>query len=184
MMAFPIAELLWRARRLAQGCGAAAVAGASLLLGCAVFAACVVAPQDERLAHSRAAAASAKARPQSPAVSAISGAESELAKFYRYFPARSSTNDLLEKIFAVASAHGLVLEQGEYQLQHEQEMRLTRLGIVLPVKGSYPQIRQFISQAMRDVPNLSLDGITYTRPRVEDATVEAQVRMTLFVGRE
>jgi hypothetical protein len=184
MMAFPIAELLWRARRLVQGRGAAAVAGALLLFGCAAFAAYVVVPQSERLAQARGAAASAKVRPQSPTVTAISGAESELAKFYRYFPERSSTNDLLEKIFAVASAQGLVLEQGEYQLQHEQEMRLTRLGMVLPVKGSYPQIRQFVSQALRDIPNLSLDGITYTRQRVEDVTVEAQVRMTLFVGRE
>jgi len=38
-----------------------------------------------------------------------------------------------------------------------------RYQVVLPVKGSYPQVKRFLAQAMHDTPGLALDAISMQR---------------------
>lgn len=172
----------WYARQLWWRTGPLVLAGPVLLLCCVWFAACVLRPLDERTAQAQRQLAAS--RGQAVAAPAAGSTEaSSLARFYAGFPPVEASYDLIERIYAAAASQNLALDQGEYKLVHEADGKLSRVSMVLPVKGSYPKVRKFIAQAMREVPSLALDGVSFQRQRIDDAAVEAQVRLTIYVRR-
>jgi hypothetical protein len=106
----------------------------------------------------------------------------QLATFYSYFAASDSAPDWLDLIYQAAHQHNLKLEQGEYRVARERAGQLTRYQVTLPVKGSYLQIRGFLARALSDVPIASLDSIKFERQKVGDGSIEAKVKMTLYLG--
>jgi hypothetical protein len=56
-----------------------------------------------------------------------------------------------------------------------------RYEIVLPVAGTYPQIRDFLRRSLEEIPVLSLDQLSVKRERRSDAAVQAELRMTLHM---
>lgn len=131
----------------------------------------------------RALAASAAAErlamrsaPTDPAADAAS----ELQTFYRHVDA-GSLPDQLARLHGVARATGIVLRQGEYRLLREGDGRLRRYQMMLPVRGSYRGVRQFVSATLRTLPNAALEQVSFQRPRIEDGEVEAQLRLTIYL---
>ena len=59
--------------------------------------------------------------------------------------------------------------------------RLERYEIVLPVAGSYAQIREFLKRSLAEIPVLSLDQITLKRENRHDGAVQAELRLTLHM---
>ena len=106
----------------------------------------------------------------------------QLAAFYAFFPPAQSSPDWLGKIHAAAKAKGLVLQSGEYKLERSTDSRLARYQIVLPVTGSYAQLRGFVGQVLADVPAAALEEITLRRESVASPRLEARIRLTLFLG--
>jgi hypothetical protein len=43
------------------------------------------------------------------------------------------------------------------------------------------RMRKFLSKALADIPNISLDSVEFQRQKISDTTLEAQVKMTLFL---
>ena len=66
----------------------------------------------------------------------------------------------------------------------ERAGELTRYQIVLPVHGDYVHVRRFLASVLRDVPYAALDGVSFERKKVSDATIEARVRLSLFMEQE
>ena len=89
--------------------------------------------------------------------------------------------DVVRELHAHAQSAGLLLERGEYLPVQEASTKLVRYQIVLPVKGSYPQVRSFLASAMRDMPELALDGIGFQREKGASAQLEVQLRFTAFL---
>lgn len=144
-----------------------------------------VLPGDEHLAalaaeldavRNETAAPVVDTRPQTPG--------EQLEAFYAFFPVDSAQSDVLDGIFSAAAKENLALPQGEYQWSREQNGRLVRYGITLPLKGPYPGIRRFIAQALREHPSLALDTVSFGRQTAGDIGVDAQVRFTLFLRGE
>ena len=106
----------------------------------------------------------------------------KLTAFYGFFPPSNHLPDLLEKIYGVAEKQGLTLEQGEYRAVRDNLGRLTHYQIILPVKGSYPQVRKFVAAALANVPTVSLDSIQFERQKVGDTVVDAKVKLVLYLG--
>jgi hypothetical protein len=52
---------------------------------------------------------------------------------------------------------------------------------VLPVAGSYPQIREFLRRSLAEIPVLSLDQINLKRENRNDGAVNAELRLTLHM---
>jgi hypothetical protein len=52
---------------------------------------------------------------------------------------------------------------------------------VLPVKGSYQQVRRFLTGAMRDMPELALDGIAFRRDKDGASQLDVELRFTAFL---
>jgi hypothetical protein len=52
--------------------------------------------------------------------------------------------------------------------------------VTLPVRGSYSEVRNFISAVLKDMPGASIDGLRFERKKADDAQLEAQLRLTLY----
>lgn len=104
----------------------------------------------------------------------------QLADFYRFFPKTGKASDNLVKLHEVAALHGLQMEQGSYRLLRDRGGKLSLYEITLPVKGEYPQLRKFMSQALAELPHLALDSVSFQRQKAGDATLESQIKFTLF----
>lgn len=105
----------------------------------------------------------------------------QLAGFYRIFPEERYSPQWLEKLAALAEKNGLSLDQGEYKATQDKAGRLMRFQIMLPVKGEYPQIRRFLAALPVETPIIALENVQFTRQNIADSTVEARIRLTLYM---
>ncbi len=171
-----------RLRAAVERLGRAGVVGIALLAFAAAFYFSAVAPLATELAGLRAEADALDRRLQAGGVAPRGGTPAEqLAAFYAFFPPPHSSPEWLGKINAAARAKGLVLRSGEYKLERAADRKLTRYQITLPVAGSYAQIRGFVAQVLADVPAAALEEITLRRESVSSPTVEARIRLTLYL---
>jgi hypothetical protein len=106
----------------------------------------------------------------------------ELAQFYAALARPASAPEMLRKLHRVARDQGLTLDQADYRPLPDPEGKLTRYQILLPAKGTYPEVRRFLVQAGNEVPGLAVDGVSFQRQQIGDAAVEAQIKLTLFLG--
>mgnify|MGYP001559266488 CR=1 FL=1 len=159
------------------------VLGLALLVGAAGVYLTVVQDSAARLAELKRESASLKSRIERAAKSGISetGSVEDLNKFYGFFSGTTLT-EWLNKLYAAAAAQQLVLEQGEYRLSPDKTGKLARYQVTLPVKGNYSQIRQFVDQALIDVPVAALDDINFKREVIGATQLEARIKFTLYVG--
>ena len=109
-------------------------------------------------------------------------AGSRLAAFYRYFETGESATDWLARLNAIGARAGVQMPSADYRLQ-KTGTRLERYEVVLPLTGSYPQIRSFLAQALVEIPVLSLDQVTLKKERAQGGNVQAEARMTLHLSR-
>ncbi len=156
--------------------------GVALLLGALVLSLTVVQKKTVQLAELKRESASLKSRIERAAKSGIpeTGSTEELNKFYGFFSGAALT-DWLNKIYAAAGEQNLVLEQGEYRLSPDKSGKLAQYHVTLPVKGSYLQIRQFVDQALIDVPVAVLDDIDFKRELIGATQLEARIKLTLYL---
>jgi hypothetical protein len=171
-----------RARAAVEQLGRAGVVGIALGTFAAALYFSAVAPLATELADLRAEADDLDRRLQLGGAAASQGTPAEqLATFYAFFPSPQTSPDWLAKINAAARAKGLVLRAGEYKLERSAGEKLARYQITLPVAGSYAQIRGFVGQVLADVPAAALEEITLRRESVSSPTVEARIRLTLYL---
>lgn len=158
------------------------VAGASLLAFCLAFQVSAIEPARARLAQLGQEEVSLRARVErAPRQAGNDSPAEQLAAFYRFFPSGRSAPDWLGKIYLAAQQQNLILERGEYRPVREKQGRLTRYNILFPVKGSYVQIRRFLTTILADIPTASLENVAFERQKVGDSTIEAKIRLTLYL---
>lgn len=110
--------------------------------------------------------------------------QDQLNQFYALFPGQSTAAATLDKVYAAAAANSIALPRGEYALTQEPKTQLAQYRMVLPVRGSYEQIRGFLAAALQAVPTLSLDDIEFRREKIGEAQLEAKIHMTLYLAHE
>jgi Tfp pilus assembly protein PilO len=173
-----------RLRDRLEGLGPAGVVGVALLVFAATLYGTAVVPRAQERAALQAEAERLRERLQmSGSPTGAKGTLGEqLAAFYAFFPPAQSSPDWLGKIHAAAKAKGLVLQSGEYKLERSADSRLARYHMILPVTGSYAQLRGFVGQVLADVPAAALEEITLRRESVASPRLEARIRLTLYLG--
>ena len=105
----------------------------------------------------------------------------EIAVFYNQFPAGATLPKWLRLIDTAALKRHLVLNRGDYKLTQSKQGQLQRYEIVLPVSGSYMQIRQFIADALQQLPALALSDLQIKRDNAMSPIVEARLVFVLFL---
>lgn len=108
--------------------------------------------------------------------------QEKLGAFYKKFPARNETPDLLAQVYKQAELQQVALDEGEYLPATSKDMGLETLRISFPVKGSYAQIRNFIGATLVAIPTLSLDNVSFRREKVSDEIVDAKLTLVLYMG--
>ena len=99
---------------------------------------------------------------------------------YDYLRKPEQTTDWLAKLYAIGRATGVELAQANYKTQSGSG-KLERYEIVVPLAGSYTQMREFLKRALAEIPVLSLDQISLKRENRRDGTVQAELRLTLHM---
>jgi hypothetical protein len=177
-------RLAWRARELRRAVGLPGVFGAAILAASLLFYGVAVLPvaSESAALERELAALDAARRPGGEGVrEKPSDPVRQLAEFYRFFPKSSQAPDDLAKLHSLAAVHNVQLDQGTYRLVRDRLGKLLMYEIALPVKGDYSQLRKFMSQALTEIPYLSLDSVTFQRQKAGDTTLESQIKFTLFL---
>ncbi|MBK5104033.1 MAG: hypothetical protein JJE42_07275 [Burkholderiales bacterium] len=157
--------------------------GLGLLVAVGGFYVSTLAPQQLRIDELRQEHAHLRQLAKQSADDAPKGPAEKLAAFYAFFPPSKELPDLLQKVYGAAKRQSLVLEHGEYRALKDSVGGLTRYQFTLPLRGTYPQIRKFVDEALAEIPALSLDSIQFERRKIGDATVDAKLKMVVFLGR-
>jgi Tfp pilus assembly protein PilO len=107
--------------------------------------------------------------------------EEEIAEFYKLFPAGASLPKWLRFIDTAALKQRLILNRSDYKLTQAKQGQLQRYEIVLPVTGSYVQIRNFIADVLQQLPALALTDLEIKRENAMSPTVDARLVFVLFL---
>jgi hypothetical protein len=165
-----------RLRRLLDALGLAGVAGVGVLIFCVPFYFNTLAPARAEVERRTAVQ---KRVPSQPILISNDGA-GELERFYSRFPRVDRLPGQLDALYAHAKVANVQLLQGEYRMESGSGA-LTAYHVTLPVRGSYPQLRQFVGRVLKDMPTTSLDALRFERKKAADAQLEAQVRLTIYL---
>ena len=112
---------------------------------------------------------------------AAGNADAKVAALYRYLKKEESPTDWLAKLYGIGRATGLDLQSATYTTQSSG--RIERYEIVMPVAGSYQQLRDFLKRATAEIPVLSVDQMTLKRESRKDGALQAELRLTLHMVR-
>lgn len=89
---------------------------------------------------------------------------------------------MLESLFDAAYETNLAPQNGEFGLDREHNAAFSRYRIVLPVQGSYPNIRTFANRVLEEMPFATLDNIAFSRENARTPDVDATLQFTLYLG--
>ena len=162
-----------RLLRLRQDLGAIGFVSVVLILAAAAFAFLAVKPLEER----NAALAGRLAQLSSRSEPGTATAAGKVASVYGFLQKPEQTTDWLAKLHGIGAATGVQLKSASYK-SHATGSRIERYEIVLPVAGSYPQIRDFLKRSLAEIPVLSVDQLTL---KGDKGMVNAELRLTLHM---
>ncbi|MES2128100.1 MAG: hypothetical protein V4463_12570 [Pseudomonadota bacterium] len=175
-------RLQWEARRQLARLGWGATLGCMLLL-----AAAATAWQSAKLIQRQAVlhAEIAQVR-KAPPVMDNGGADGarRIAAFQAYLPLHETIPEQLKTLVEVADKNGIVLARADYKPVLEDNADFMRYQLTLPVKADYANIQAFIVKAMRALPTLTLDSVTFKREQIETGDVEARLQFSLLLRKK
>lgn len=164
--------ILWRVR---EELGASGIVSVAVLIAAGIFYFTLLQPMQAQHADLRGQLArQARTSPSSEP----SSASDKLGAFYRFMEKPEQTTDWLAKLYAIGQATGVGLQSATYKTQAANG-RVERYEIVLPVSGSYTQIREFLKRSLAEIPVLSLDQLSVKREARTDGSVNAELRLSL-----
>lgn len=113
----------------------------------------------------------------------------DVEKFYATFSGSASLPNTIDLIRENAQKQKLVLTRGDYkliqtkaaQLANPKTKQLARYEMVLPVTGSYQQIRSFITQVLYQLPALALGDVQIKRESTLNPLVDARLTFVFLL---
>jgi Tfp pilus assembly protein PilO len=162
--------------RLRDEFGTTGLAALVLFVAAGAFLALVLQPMKQK---NRVLEARAGISRDLGAVENVNAAE-KVASVYEYLEKPEAITDWLAKLYAIGKATGVELQSANYKTQSAGG-RLQRYEIVLPLTGSYAQMRDFLKRSLAEIPVLSLDQITLKRENRREGQVQAELRLTLHM---
>lgn len=135
--------------------------------------------------HERSRLAAERTRLTQGAVAANTDRRSDrerLAAYYAArFPGESRVAERLGVLYARAGEHGIAIRRVDYRSAREPGTPLQRIALVLPVQGEFARIHGWLSAVLVDMPELGLEALSIKRSGSELSTLEAELRLMLFV---
>ena len=107
----------------------------------------------------------------------------QLDDFRSKLPSQPQATVVIDKIYALAAQERITLSRGEYSLGVDPKTHLARYQILLPVRGSYPQLRRFLHALLGQLPAVVLEDVEFQRKNIADTDLTGRIRMTLYLSR-
>ena len=164
--------LLYQMNRI----GRVGAAGATILLFAVIFFFSTVLPQQRELR-----ALEQQLRQAYHLDNAAEPAPVRLNRFINTLPKRGDLPKILDQVFTLASAAGVTLDHGRYELSPTRAGHLAQYRMTFPIKGRYPAIRQFIDSILTTVPSAALQGLRIERKAIAEDSVAADLRFSVFL---
>ncbi|QDQ25599.1 hypothetical protein FNU76_04100 [Chitinimonas arctica] len=101
-----------------------------------------------------------------------------LARLYTLLDQAGDRQANLRQVFDIAEAEGWDIAEADYTVSAKDG--LVRLRILLPLQGSYPEIRALAEALLRGRPNLSLDDIGFKRDSSQADSLHATLKLSLW----
>ena len=161
-------------KRIIDRIGSAGVGAIGLLAAALLFSNFMVKPLEQKNLSLQEAAT----RQGRKADAGQSG--EKVAAVYEYLRKEEDTTDWLAKLHGIGTATGIQMRTASYRTQ-PTEGRIVRYEIVLPVAGSYGQIRDFLKRAALEIPVLSIDQVTLKKDEKKGGAIHAEMRLTLHM---
>jgi len=165
-------------KQLVDRIGVAGIAAIGLLAAALLFSNFVVRPLESK----NSLLVETSARHGRKADAALPG--EKVAAVHDYLRKDEATTDWLAKLHGIGAATGLQLRSASYKTL-PAEGRIVRYEIVLPVSGSYGQIRDFLKRARAEIPVMSIDQLTLRREQSGSErrgnAIQAEMRLTLHM---
>ncbi|AMO98365.1 hypothetical protein CAter282_0427 [Collimonas arenae] len=111
-----------------------------------------------------------------------STADDRLLNFYQTLGQSSQKEQQIKAIFAIAGNSNLDLNMAEYKVTFNQNGGYQTYQMSFPLKGSYADIRRFCERLLLDIPFASLDEINFKREAINNPSLEAKLRITLYLS--
>jgi hypothetical protein len=159
--------------------GRSGLAGAALILSAGVFFFSAMLPQYARISALRGEILQAQHSAGTDATPHV-----RLNRFVENLPRRSALPQIAGEIFKLATAAGVTLDRGRYELTPLHSGHLARYRMTFPIKGRYPAIRHFIDSTLTSVPSAAVEDLRIERKTAGDDSVEAELGFTVFVRNE
>lgn len=103
------------------------------------------------------------------------------AAFITRLAARDDRANIIKTIFAQGKESGLRLSNGEYEFNCEASSSYCTLHLALPLKGPYPQVRNFARGVLEKVPSAAIEEINFRRDGIKMATVDTRIKFAIYM---
>jgi len=103
--------------------------------------------------------------------------------FLKQFPNVAQKDESLKTIFSIAERNTLLLGTGKYETLTKVSGETVFYQITFPLKGSYPQIKQFLATTLSHLPNAALSQLLLHHSSESSNQIEADVILTLYFNK-
>lgn len=180
-----VPQLRWHIGRL----GVIGKVGVGLLAATSIYFFSAVLPQEsvlqklkERAEALQIQALSKQAPSDAEGGKKMSG-DQALQAFYDFFPRIDSSPFWIRELVGIAKKRNVELSSSEYRLVDESGARLARYEMILPVRGSYAQVRAFIADALETIPAMAISAIAIKRENVTSEKLEVRLEINLYLNK-
>lgn len=103
-----------------------------------------------------------------------------------HFPAPEERETMLLRVVELARQMGLITDSGTYQeIRSGTAVRplgkkLVKYQLSIPLQGSYPAIRDWLSAVMNELPTIAVEELTMRRENGDAPVVIAQIRFAFY----
>jgi Tfp pilus assembly protein PilO len=97
-------------------------------------------------------------------------------------PSRNDLPQVMGQIATIAATAGLTLDRGNYDFAPTDSSLVARYSLRLPVRGTYPQVRQFVENTLAALPVVALESMRFERSDIAEQSIEADLEFAILVG--
>ncbi|MDE2081233.1 MAG: hypothetical protein KGI90_07765 [Burkholderiales bacterium] len=102
-------------------------------------------------------------------------------QFRETFPGAGARNQRVAQLLTSAAAAGVQAQRSDLRVADEPALGLVRLRVLLPVTGTYADVRRFVDEALRGDPALSLDRLRLERRDTVSAELRGELQWSLWM---
>lgn len=90
-------------------------------------------------------------------------------------------SSVLRSLAQIANAQGLTLAQSDFQTVSDSHGGLRQVQLTLPLNATYPQLRRFLEDVLRQLHGVSVDHLGLKRETVSQGQIEVRLKLSVWI---